>query len=260
VDALDLNGVFFRIDGPDLQLVIKKGGVESITDLSSAIPNSNFHLYKLEHKGSGKISAFIDTVLIADYGPAQTSQVGSAEKKPFLRMYNTTALASTPSPSEFHWVRLIDQVGNAVTLEGVGDDNKRRFVAVNASRRLLVSQEPPAVPPGNTPVKLSAKGDMSGTQDVFQAITTGKTLYLTRLSGGAETSNAGHIIEAFYLPAGVGGAEVVIEDIYVNSQGSQKDLNESYPVGDGVAGVVLRRRAFGGGQNEVTGILEGYEE
>ncbi len=259
IDNAGLNGVYFRVNGSALEFVNLKGGVELVTSLASDLPNLNFHLYKIEHLGAGKISGFIDGRQVVDFSPAAASQVGSAEKKPFIKMYNNAALASTPSSSEFHWVRLLDQSGTRTTIVGIDDNNIFRQVRVNTSGRLLVSQEPPTPPAATTPVRVVEKGTMSGTQDNFYTITSGKVLTIQRLSAGAETSNSGHIIELYEDPTGTGTPLNPLEDIYVNGSSNQKDLIGDL-TGDGIRRVLLRRKSFGGGSNEVTGIWQGYEQ
>jgi hypothetical protein len=258
-DDAGLNGVYFRVNGTTLDFVNLKGGVELVTSLASDLPNLNFHLYKIEHLGAGKISGFIDGRQVVDFSPAAASQVGSAEKKPFLKMYNTAALGGVPTSSEFHWIRLLDQSGTRTTIVGIDDNNIFRQVRVNTAGRLLVSQEPPTPPAATTPVVITAKSTMSGTVDTLYAITNGQTLTIQRMSSGAQSSNSGHIIELFDDPNGDLSVLNIIDDIYVNGSSDQKDLLGDF-VGDGTRRILLRRRAFGGGNNDVTGIWQGYEQ
>jgi hypothetical protein len=257
-DSTGLNGVFFRVNGTSLEFVNLKGGVEAITSLADSLPNLNFHLYRIEHLGAGKIAGYIDGNQVVDFAPAAVSQVGAAEKKPFVRMYNNAVLAGTPTDSEFHWIRLLDQSGTRTTIVGIDDNNIFRQVRVNTSGRLLVSQEPPTPPAATTPVDIREKGTISGTVDTLYTITNGTTLTIQRLSGGAETSNAGHVIELYDDPNGDLSVLNIIDDIYVNGASDQKDLLGDF-IGDGIRRILLRRRAFGGGTNEVTGIWQGYE-
>jgi hypothetical protein len=258
IDNAGLNGVYFRVNGTTLEFVNLKGGVELVTSLASNIPNLNFHLYKIEHLGAGKISGYIDNVQVVDFSPAAASQVGSAEKKPFIKMYNNAALAGVPSSSEFHWIRLLDQSGTRTTIVGIDDNNIFRQVRVNTSGRLLVSQEPPTPPAATTPIKVTAKSIMSGTVDTLYTITNGTILTIQRLSAGAQSSNSGHVIELFEDPNGDLSVLNIIDDIYVNGSSDQKDLLGDF-TGDGIRRILLRRRAFGGGNNDVTGIWQGFE-
>jgi hypothetical protein len=100
---------------------------------------------------------------------------------------------------------------------------------------------------------------MSGTVDTLYTITNAKTLYIQRLSGGAETSTRGSIVELFYDPNGDLSVLTPIEDIYVNGSSDQKDLFEPF-AGNGTRRILLRRRQFGGGFYEITGRWEGYEQ
>jgi hypothetical protein len=78
------------------------------------------------------------------------------------------------------------------------------------------------------------------------------------MSAGAQSSNSGHIIELFDDPNGDLSVLNIIDDIYVNGSSNQKDLLGDF-IGDGIRRILLRRRAFGGGNNDVTGIWQGYE-
>lgn len=130
---------------------------------------------------------------------------------------------------------------------------------VTTSGELKVVNPPPVPPSTTTPVKISAKNNMSGTQDDLYTITSGTTLIIQRMSAGSESSNSGHIIELFEDPNGDLSVLNIIDDIYVNGSSNQKDLLGSL-AGDGVRRILLRRRSFGGGSNEVTAIWQGYEQ
>jgi 3D (Asp-Asp-Asp) domain-containing protein len=174
-------------------------------------------------------------------------------------------------------ISLTDQAGNEVDVTTNGEmkvetvpaagstqnckiegDVTGNIAEVNASGELKVIAAQPTPPPATTAVRVVEKGSISGTVDNFYTITNTKTLSIQRLSGGAESSNSGHIIELFEDASGTGTPLVAIEDIYVNGQSGQKDLLGDY-VGDGTRRILLRRRAFGGGASEVTAIWQGYE-
>jgi hypothetical protein len=116
-------------------------------------------------------------------------------------------------------------------------------------------------PPLTTPVVRLEKGNIStttGTDNTY-TIPSGVTLTIQRLSGGAETTNAGSIVELYEDPNGDLSTLNTIEDIYFNGGSGQKDLGVKYD-GDGTRRIVLRRRNFGGGTNECTARWEGYYE
>ena len=130
---------------------------------------------------------------------------------------------------------------------------------VTASGEVKVLTPTPTPPPGTTSKSDIQKGSMSGTEDSFYTITNGQTLFVQRLSGGAESSVGGSVIELYYDPTGTGSPLTAIEDIYANGSSDQKDLDVNY-VGDGTRRILLRRRNFGGGSYEITARWEGYEQ
>ena len=261
-DSAGLNGLYFRIDGSDFNFVVLKGGVETLTSLAGSLPNANFHLYKIEHLGSGKIGGFIDNAQVVDFASAADSQVGSAEKKPFMKMYNTQALASTPSTSDFHWIRLVDLNDSTIAISGVDDNNISRRVSVSTAGRLLVETQPPEQPPNTFPVPLanrSGRGSVSGTpQDTIFTITNNRQLTIQSFLAGAESSNGGSKVELFEDP---NGDLSVLNDIgvaYLNGSNYNATQNQTF-TGDGTRRIVLRRSMTGGGSAEVFGQWLGFE-
>lgn len=190
LDSTESNGVFFRVDGPDLKFVTLKGGVESVTDITQSKPNSDFHLYKISALGSGRILGFIDRVQVINFSPAAISVIGAADKRPFLRMYNTGVLAGTPSNSEFHWTKIGDSSNTQFTISGVDDTAQIRTASVNSDGRLLVAIAPPA----DINFEVEIDQSVAGTVSVFEPITDGLTLELKSLIANADESNAGIFI------------------------------------------------------------------
>ena len=257
-DTDGLNGIFFRIDGTSMALVTLKGGAEVSNDLTSFLPNSDFHTYTIEQQGPGLVIGSLDGTKIIELQSPTSPLVGDLEKKPFMRMFNTGALGGPPSPTSFQWLMLFDQSDQGARIYGVDDNGNIRAAVVNETGRLLISQNPPTPPPATTAVIQQAKSTMSGTQDLFFIITNGKTLTIQSLSAGAEVSNAGSIVELFEDLTGTGTPLNLVEDIYVAGQSFQKILNSSF-VGDGTRRILLRRRNFSGGMLDVTGIWTGFE-
>lgn len=252
LDQSGLNGVFYRLDGGVFQFVTVKGGVEAVTSINQAKPNTNFHNFRIEHLGSGKITGFIinEAGRIIDFSPAAQSLVGSNEKKPFFRAYNTAATASTPDDMEVHWVRLLDLSGSSISIRGRDDDNVFRDAAVSKAGRLLVSQE--ATPPSD--INTVEDSTMSGTVERADLIPNGQTWVFKGFSGGVEASNSGTVVSLFIDPLGTGieANYELISRIYVNGISRERSLNRAV-LGDGTLEIVLQRRHFGGGTYLTTG-------
>lgn len=245
-DSSGLNGVYYRLDGGVFKFVTLKNGTETVTDLNQAKPNTNFHNFRIEHLGSGKITGFIinEAGRIIDFSPAAQSLVGSGEKKPFFRSYNTASPASTPDDMEVHWVRLLDLAGSSVSIRGRDDDSVFRDAAVSQTGRLLVSQE--ATPPSD--INVVDDGDVTGTVESATLIPNGETWIIKGVAGGTETSNSGAVVSIFIDPLGTGVESnyELIRRLYVNGNSDDDALNFRV-IGDGVKEVVLQRRQFGGG-------------
>lgn len=256
LDSAGNDGVFLRLSGSTFDIVFKKNGVETTENIDSVLPDSNFHLYTIAQNGLDDISIFIDDVKI--YQSAATPLVGNKEKAPYLRNYNSAALGGTPSNTQVSWINLLDSSGRSTVIVGKDDNGIPREAAFDQSGNLKTVAVVTA-PPDTDEIAQTAKGNMSGTQDTLYTITSGKTLTFQRVSGGAETSNSGHIIELYEDPNGNLSVLNFIEDIYANGNSDQKDLNNEFD-GDGTRRILLRRRAFGGGTNEVTGVWQGFEQ
>jgi len=169
-DSAKSNGVFFRLEDDDFKFVTLKGGVESVTELTNAKPNADFHSFRIEHLGADTISGTIidEEGLVVDFVTAEISRVGSAEKQPFLRSRNTAAPATTPSNMKAHWIRLLDNSGTSFTLRGKDGNGISRDVAVNANRSLLVTAIAGDV---DSRVNLFFRGDVTSHPTVLVTFT-----------------------------------------------------------------------------------------
>jgi hypothetical protein len=245
-DNPGLNGVYYRLEDGVFKFVTLKNGTETVTDINQAKPNSNFHNFRIEHLGSGKITGYIinEAGRIIDFSPAAQSLVGSAEKKPFIKSYNTAATASTPDKLEVHWVRLLDLSGSAFTIRGRDDDNIFRDAAVTATGRLLVSQD--ATPPSD--INEIDDDIQSGTVQSEYLIPNNEIWIIKGIAGGTEQSNSGASVALFVDPLGTGveANYELIRRLYVNGS-SDDDVLNIQVVGDGTKEIVLQRRQFGGG-------------
>jgi len=257
IDAVKTNGVFFRFDGATLTLVTRLNGVETLNPLTN--PGLTFHLYAIEVLGAGKVFAFIDDALVLETQITVGSVIGNQIRTPFMKMYNTGVLAGVPTPSEHHWVHVVDLSGSALTFQGRDDFGFFHDIAVNPSRRMLVSQEPPTPPPATLAVVATEFSDMSGTVDTIIPITDTKILTLQRFAGGAEVDGpAGNVIELFDDPNGDLSVLNVIDVIFASGNSDQHDLNAPF-IGDGTRRIILRRRRLGGGAREIFARVEGFE-
>lgn len=149
-----------------------------------------------------------------------------------------------------------------VRLEGEGNavritDGDGHYADVTAAGRLQVSQEPPEPPVGTTSVIVTEYDDVSTTDDNVYTIPNGETLYIQRLSAGAESGNGGSVAELWYDPNGTGVGMTIIDAVHVDGSSAQHDLNSSYE-GDGTRAIRLRRKRYGGGAVEIFARWEGY--
>jgi len=257
-DQAAQNGAFFRLNGGTLNFVTVLAGVETVTDIDSFKPNSNFHLYDIEQLGAGKILAHIDGVVVINLVPAGGALVGNKLKRPFMTNRNTALTATTPSDFECHWLNILDLSGSRMTLVGRDEQGFLREVAVNQARRVLVSSEINN-PDGSTPIVQTAFSDMSGTVDTLFTITNGTILTIQRLTAGAEVdATSGSVIELFEDPNGDLSVLNVIDVIFASGTTSQLDIGEDF-TGDGTRRILLRRRRIGGGSREIFARWQGFE-
>ena len=78
-------------------------------------------------------------------------------------------------------------------------------------------------------------------------------------NAGASNSNSGSIVELFEDP---NGDLSVLNDIgvaYLNDSNYSVALNEVF-IGDGTRRIVLRRKMGGGGNAEIFGLWQGFEQ
>ena len=258
LDSSNLNGTFFRLEGGVFKFVTVKAGVETVTSIDRSKPNANFHNFRIEHLGAGKITgSIINEGEVVDFSPAAVSQVGSSEKQPFVRSYNTAVTATTPDDMECHWIRLLDSSGTALTIRGRDDSGVFHDVAVNAARRLLVSSEPIAPAPGQTAISDTQFDPVGAVDDNFTIIPLGKVVNVNNLAAGSEQGNGGSKIEVFEAPNGTTVGLIFIAVLFVDASNGQVNLNHDTAAGDGTSAILLRRERFGGGAVEIFGTWTG---
>ncbi len=195
------DGVFFRLKDGVMYFVTVKNSVETENDLTTAItaffgsslPNTNFHLYTIDHLGSGKISGYIDNKLLIDFTPTGSSLVGDKEKVPFVKSYNTQALTTVPSQSEIHWINLIDLSSSTIGISGKDDSGQVRQVKVNSNGELFVA---PALPSDINWELTIDQQNLSGSNNLFyEPIPNGEILELKSFVVAAFSSNDGISVE-----------------------------------------------------------------
>ena len=261
LDAANLNGCFFRLEGGVFKFVTVKGGVESVTSIAQSKPNDDFHNFRIEHLGAGKITgSIVGEAEVVDFSPAAQSLVGASEKQPFLRAYNVGVTASTPDDMECHWIRLLDNSGAGIAIQGRDDNGVFRDVAVNSSRRLLVSQEAVVPGPGETGISDVQFDSVATITDNFVQVPLGKVVNINSLAAGSESGNGGSKVELYEAPNGDVTGIVFIAVLFVDASNGQVDLSYNTTAGDGTRAILLRRERFGGGSVEIFGTWTGTYE
>lgn len=124
--------------------------------------------------------------------------------------------------------------------------------------RLKVVSPPPTIPDGASQVLIVEDDNVSGTVDTIHVIPNGKTLHITRFSGGAEFSVDGSKITLYRDPNGDGTNMTIISAGFVNGGNFLADLIEQIE-GDGIKAIRLRRKNLTGGVANIFARVEGYE-
>jgi hypothetical protein len=138
--------------------------------------------------------------------------------------------------------------GGNVKIEG---DVSGNVAEVTSSGELKVVNPPPTPAAGETAIGDTQFSNMSGTQDNFTTIPSGKVVTISRLQAGAEDANGGSKIELYEAPNGNTTGLILIAVLFVNASSAQADLNYITTAGDGTRAVLLRRERFSGGAAEI---------
>lgn len=138
------------------------------------------------------------------------------------------------------------------------DETGSYAARIGSDGRMFTSSAVTA-PTGTTAVSVSAIGDVNTTADTYYTITSGKTLTIQRLEGGAEEGGRGCKVEIFEDPNGDASVLTLISIFYCQYNSFCIDLLRSF-VGNGTRRILLRRTAFGTGLREIFGRWIGYEE
>lgn len=141
----------------------------------------------------------------------------------------------------------------------VADSNGVNKLKVNADGSVNVNTAT-TTPATGTQVVVNVFSNVSSTTgiDTMYTITSGKTLTIQQMSGGAEPHSSGTIVELFEDPNGNLTPLVRIETVFVNGTSEQVNIQQSY-VGNGTRRIVLRRRSYANSAREVWGRWTGYE-
>jgi len=251
------DGWYFRLNNGVLEACTEYNSVVTATNIDAYKPdNINLHRFDTIYRNY-RILFYIDEVLVHTSLATTIPLYNDENLKIYVKNVNTGA--TTASSSIYvDGVGLFDDTSSSILVAGKDDDDMIRSVAVSTSRRLLVSNEPPTSPPDTTSVRETFSGNISATDDQFYLIPNGETLFIQRLSAGAEVdSTAGSVIELYYDINGTGLGMILLDSIFASGNSDQHDLNENF-IGDGTKRILLRRRRLTGGASEIFGRWEGY--
>lgn len=260
------NGLFYRMNGTSLEIVIKRNGSETVIDSSAwdipITPDANGHLYyvQFEWLGVGDVYFYYDEVLVHTYHFIGTSTEFSINNPDLpLKFRNENTTNTTDVSFRSGCASVITEGGNIIS--GQDSEGVIRQVRVDSSGRLLVSQEA-ATPDLATFVATEDFGNVASTSgvDTYYTISNGQTLTIQNLVAGAETNSGGSIVELFFDPdADLGVNLTRIGTSFVDGDSDSQLINQSF-VGDGTARIVLRRRGYTGAAREMFAKWIGYEE
>ena len=144
--------------------------------------------------------------------------------------------------------------GNTIIESGDASGYKAN---VDSSGRLQISQQVQA-PVGTTAISRTRFDGVSTTHDYLYTITNGKSLTITRFSGGCESSTNGSDIELYEDPNGDLSVLNIIDVIFVSGISGQHDLLATF-IGNGTRRILMRRKRLDGGAKSMFGRWEGFE-
>lgn len=146
------------------------------------------------------------------------------------------------------------------TIAGTTDTGSVVDMRVNASGRLLISEEAPVPPQGTTPVDVSQTATVTkngGTSEITYTITNGQELTIQNFSGGGATPNG--YISLYYDPLGTGVGMTLLKRGYINISNFNLNTNISY-IGDGTKKIrMIMVNNDSVSNNDMTQNFIGYE-
>jgi hypothetical protein len=279
------NGGSLTVDGsvaisnlPAVQPVNDNGGSLTVDGTVTANQGGTWNVNNVSGTVSLPTGAATETTLasikstdgikkITDPLPAGTNTIGSVK----LVGSHGNALdiqTETAVPADPHGFLVVGFDG-----EGYVQPLDVREDPQDGSNRLQiegkVSIVAPAAPPNTTPVSIdnSTPLPITGTTDVYYAITNNKTFTVMQLIGGAEgdPTEKGTVVEIFYDDI---GTLRIIDRLYLSGQTVSVYPNTSQ-ARDGTAltgnaggtkRILLRRRRLSNSAQEVDAVVRGYEQ
>jgi hypothetical protein len=241
------NGVFFRMNGTTLQLVIRNATIETVIDSTSwdipITPDQYGHIYYLQFEwlGVGNIYVYYDEQIVHTYnflGTSTSFSIANPDLPVTVSNENTTNTSDVIM--KIGCMSVMTEGGFLMQAQQSG--GLIQPLAVDSSRRLQVALPPPEAPAGTTPVDevdeitLAKKG---GTETYNWIIPTGEIFTLTRFEFNGYVTVGGSPIHAksklYWQPNGTTTGEVLIKSLYLQGQSESHDDFEKDYVGDGTA-------------------------
>ena len=258
----DDNGIFFRMDGTTLKIVIRNDGSETEINSSAwdipVTPDQYGHLYYIQFEwlGVGNIYFYYDEVLVHSFNFIGTSTDYSIQSPDLpLRFRNENTSNTSDVYLKLGCTAVVTEGGNIIA--GLDSDGVLRQALMTRAGQLTVSTPPPEAPVGTTGVIEAEYNSVSGDDDTVFTIPNGELLTINRLASGSEVTSAGAVVELWYDPNGNGTGMEIIDVIFSNGNSDQHDLNAQY-TGDGTKAIRMRRSNLTGGGILIFGRWEGY--
>lgn len=260
------NGLFFRMDGTTLKIVVRRNGSE-VYSVNSAnwdvpvTPNQYGHLYYIQFPwlGVGNIFFYYDNALVHTYNFLGSSTTFSIYEPDLpLRIRNENTSNTTNVSLKVGCASVAIEGGTVIS--GVDEDNVLRQVSVDRRGRLQTTITFPEAPPNTSEINQTAYNSISADADTLYTITNGKTLNILTLSGGGEASTSGSAVELWDDPNGNLTGMSIIEAIFIAASSSNNGTVNFSVVGNGTRRIVMRRKRLDGGTKLVFGRWTGYEE
>ena len=133
------------------------------------------------------------------------------------------------------------------------------YLSTTSAGYIRVSNTP-APPPAASVVRRTVVGNVGVTPgDDLYTITSGKTLKIQLLVGGAQNGTDGSKVALYEDPNGDLSVLNEIAVIYVNMSTIHIDLDDDY-VGNGTRRILMRRISFSASAREIYGRWVGYEQ
>lgn len=265
------DGVFCRLDGTTLLLVVSRGGVEVTLDSSlwdtpvilEAAGNGHLFYFQYEWLGVGPIYLWRDEKIVHAYNFTGTSQEFSMGT-PDLPMWLSNENTSNTSD-----VYLKTGCGSVVMeggtiISGVDSDGVTHKIAVDGNGNIGVRVVPNVPPAGVSATLIFADTPLTvSSHDTTFTIPNGETFHLQRVLSGNEDPTKGASVEIIYYDGTTehlvwrgfyAGFSVPIDfpDLSIARDGTAM-------TGDGsTKTIIVRRAVFTGGAIAIDSTVQGF--